>query len=124
MSEDRWNMTCPHCQATYDKSDDARHDCSPDDKINRMNIKEFRELGYLQEVNRGFFHPLGLALETTIGDDNVESLSGIQDYRDDPEGMRYEELDLQSKAKLVEEERERRRPARETILGYWQQPSE
>jgi hypothetical protein len=28
----------------------------------RMCIKEFRELGLLHEVNRLFFHPLGLAL--------------------------------------------------------------
>jgi hypothetical protein len=30
-----------------------------------MNIAEFREAGYLQESNRRFFHPLGLALELT-----------------------------------------------------------
>ena len=28
-----------------------------------MPIKEFRERGYLQELNRRFLHPLGLALE-------------------------------------------------------------
>ena len=27
-----------------------------------MDIREFRDKGYLQEVNRQFFHPLGLAL--------------------------------------------------------------
>jgi hypothetical protein len=31
-------------------------------KNNKINIKEFREKGYLQEANRRFFHPLGLAL--------------------------------------------------------------
>lgn len=30
----------------------------------RIDISEFRELGFLQEANRLFFHPLGLALET------------------------------------------------------------
>ena len=94
------------------------------DEINRMDIKEFRELGYLQEVNRGFFHPLGLALEVAIDEDGTECLSSIWDYRDDPEGMRYEGMDLRPKAKLVAEERERRRPAREAALGYWQQPSD
>lgn len=29
----------------------------------RIDIKEFREKGYLQELNRNFLHPLGLALE-------------------------------------------------------------
>ena len=53
-----------------------------------MNIKEFRKLGYLQEVNRKFFHPLGLALEVIIDDETKkESLGGIWDYRSDPEGM-------------------------------------
>jgi hypothetical protein len=31
--------------------------------IERMAISEFVDEGYLQEVNRRFFHPLGLALE-------------------------------------------------------------
>jgi len=33
-----------------------------------MDIKEFKERGYLQEVNRKFLHPLGLALEVVIDD--------------------------------------------------------
>jgi hypothetical protein len=81
--------------------------------INYMDIAEFREFGFLQEVNRQFFHPLGLALETaqdecgTCGGDGIvrqeegtpvacvpcggtgfiERLGGVWDYRDDPEGM-------------------------------------
>lgn len=31
--------------------------------VNRMSVHEFRAFGYLQEVNRKFLHPLGLALE-------------------------------------------------------------
>jgi len=38
------------------------------DKINLMSIKEFRELGYLQEVNRQFLHKHGLALVTEGAD--------------------------------------------------------
>lgn len=56
--------------------------------IKKMNIKEFRERGYLQEVNRRFLHPLGLALEVNINDD-VESIGGVWDYRDDEEGIYY-----------------------------------
>lgn len=58
------------------------------EEIKRMDIKEFQEEGFLQEVNRQFFHPLGLALEIIINDDTGEArLGGVWDYRDDPEGM-------------------------------------
>jgi hypothetical protein len=63
--------------------------------IKRMNIKEFVEGGFLQEVNRQFFHPLGLALEVaTDADDSNWRLSGVWDYRDDPEGMFYDMKDI------------------------------
>ena len=94
------------------------------DDVKRMDIAEFREFGYLQELNRGFLHPLGLALEVVAEDDGTERLGGVWDYRDDPEGVRYEDLDLTEKAQRVAEEREHRRPAREAALGYWQQPAD
>jgi hypothetical protein len=60
-------------------------------EIKRIDIKEFREHGYLQELNRQFLHPLGMALEIVIDEDGNESLGGIWDFRDDPEGMLYHE---------------------------------
>lgn len=57
--------------------------------VRRIDIKEFREAGYLQEANRRFFHPLGLALEITVEADGTERLGGVWDYRDDPEGMLF-----------------------------------
>jgi hypothetical protein len=59
------------------------------DDIKRMGIKEFQRLGFLQEANRLFFHPLGLALEVTIEPDDggPARISGVWDYRDDPEGI-------------------------------------
>lgn len=79
--------------------------------VKYIDIAEFRELGFLQEANRQFFHPLGLALEVVteecercggdgLNPDNThcepcgglgktERLGGIWDYRDDPEGMEY-----------------------------------
>lgn len=59
-------------------------------EIKRIDAKEFREKGYLQELNRRFLHPLGLALEVIIGEDEKERLGGIWDYRDDPEGIYYD----------------------------------
>ncbi len=57
--------------------------------IKRIDIKEFREKGYLQEVNRCFLHPLGLAIEIVIEEDGTEKLGGIWDYRDDEEGIHF-----------------------------------
>jgi len=66
-------------------------------KIKKMSVKEFREKGYLQELNRQFLHPLGLALEVIINDETKdEHFGGIWDYRDDPEGMIY---DLENSSK-------------------------
>lgn len=31
-----------------------------------LGVDEFREIGYLQELNRTFLHPLGLALEDAV----------------------------------------------------------
>lgn len=44
---------------------------------------EIRNLGILQELNREFFHPLGLAAEVDLEAGTLK----IQDFRDDPEGM-------------------------------------
>jgi hypothetical protein len=67
------------------------------ESIKRMDIREFREHGYLMEVNRRFFHPLGLALEVGVpnpGDeDQTWRLGGIWDYRGDPEGVTFSTAD-------------------------------
>lgn len=57
--------------------------------IKTIGVKEFRELGFLQEANRMFFHPLGLALSIQINEDGSEEFGGIWDYREDPEGITY-----------------------------------
>lgn len=58
--------------------------------IKYMDVKEFREKGYLQEVNRQFLHRLGVALELSIDDNGKEYISGVWDYREDPEGIVYD----------------------------------
>jgi len=62
--------------------------------VKRIGIKEFRDAGYLQEVNRRFLHPLGLALEVIVDEeDGSEKLGGIWDSRDDPEGFVFGTFD-------------------------------
>jgi len=59
--------------------------------IKRINIKEFRKLGFLQELNRQFLHPMGLALEVVVDEETgEEKLGGIWDYRNDPERIIYD----------------------------------
>lgn len=63
-----------------------------DGTIKRISVAEFRQLGLLQEVNRLFLHPRGLALEVVIGvgeDEGVERFGDVWDYREDPEGMAF-----------------------------------
>lgn len=62
-----------------------------DKEVKRMTVKEFRELGYIQELNRLFLHPLGLALEVVVDGNGNEHFGEVWDYRDDPEGMHYAE---------------------------------
>ncbi len=97
------------------------------DEIKRMDVKTFRELGYLQELNRQFLHPLGLALEVVIDDDTGnESFGGVWDYRDDPEGITYgigqSDLDRVQrfviKSQYVESERQRIAISRNKLLGF------
>ena len=73
----------------------------PDD-IKRISIKEFRKLGFIQEINRRLLHPCGLALEVIVEEDGTERLGGVWDYREDPEGMYYEDQELsRAKARSV-----------------------
>lgn len=134
-----------------------------DEEVKYMDISEFRGSGYLQEINRRFLHPMGLALEFSPGwdsediesllekvtDDDNDSeefkndfellarafeeagltdpfLSGVWDYRSDPEGIRYEGEyldDLPKKALYVTQMWRQRKRARVEALRYMVQPS-
>ncbi len=90
-----------------------------------MDITEFREFGYLQEVNRLFFHPLGLALEVVVSVAEPERLGSIWDCRDDPEGINFGDVDDGvdfQKLLRVSTELGKRTPARYKGLGYVIQP--
>ncbi len=101
--------------------------------VKRISIREFRKAGYLQELNRQFLHPIGLALEVVVGDDGTEALGGVRDHRDDPEGIQFgyaaaafaapdHLLMARKKAEFVRQEQARRRPLRKGGLGFWIEP--
>lgn len=56
-----------------------------------MSVKEFREGGYLQELNRRFLHPLGLAMSVFVDEDGNETFGNIIDCRDEEEGIIFGE---------------------------------
>lgn len=92
--------------------------------VKRMPIKEFRELGLLQELNRQFLHPLGLALEVVI-EDGEERLGGVWDFRGDGEGIVYDDTstpEFLEKAAIVMGMRFQAHHKREAALGYVIQP--
>lgn len=95
--------------------------------IKYMNLNEFRDNGYLQEVNRQFFHPRGLALEIRCDENNSIILGGIWDYRNDPEGVQYTPDVLETeiakdKARTVQAELDKRAETRMKKFGYIIQP--
>ena len=86
-----------------------------------LDIEEFVEFGYLHELNRQFLHPLGLALEIT-DDDGTHRLSGVQDFRDDPEGIIFAPGTLdEAKARRVALKQAERLPSRYNALGFFVQ---
>ncbi len=101
--------------------------------IIRMDIKEFRSKGYLQELNRRFLHPLGLALESIVNEeDGSERLGGIWDYRNDPEGIYFDlknsNVDkvniCKNKKMFIDSEFEKRKLARVKMFGNIIEPIE
>ena len=73
-----------------------------------IDLEEFRNLGYLHEANRLFFHRLGLAL-TLVQEEGKESYLLVQDAREDSEGFLFDQnlINLE-KIKFVEFERTKR----------------
>lgn len=94
-----------------------------------MSAKEFTKSGYLQEVNRRFFHPLGLAMSVERDKDNDDEcyykFFSIIDSRDDPEGfifdtekMSIEEIDeMCKKIEFIDKEINKRKEARIKEVG-------
>jgi hypothetical protein len=62
------------------------------EEIKRIPIKEFRALGFIQEINRRLLHPCGLAIEVQVDTEtDEEKFGGVWDYRDDPDGILFAE---------------------------------
>lgn len=91
-----------------------------------ISIKEFRKKGYLQELNRRFLHPLGLALAIKIDDLGFESLDRIWDYREDEEGIHYDIINSDAERKerfkknknFIDSELKKRLAIRKQKLGF------
>ena len=108
-------------------SEAVRHKDEATGHVKYMDLGEFKNLGYLQEVNRQFLHPRGLALEMIVEDDGSVRFGGVWDYRDDPEGMNFGGKLLEQMTRLAQEpqeEFERHIEARQRNLGYVIQPVE
>ena len=92
------------------------------DTIKRLPVDEFRLLGLLQEVNRLFLHPRGLALEVVVDEDGTERFGGVWDYREDPEGMAFAEdllvgPHVRLRAEIVERMYQEHLDHRQTLFG-------
>lgn len=74
-----------------------------------MPIEDFIAEGYMQEVNRRFLHPLGLALVGSVRDHGHELW--VIDSRDEPGGICYQQHG--------EEYSETRRRAADEISRQW-----
>ena len=79
-----------------------------------MKPEDFRKLGLLAEVNRVFFHPLGLALETGLDSMKIRSTK-------DPEGMIHTEEGLKN-AQKAQRYIELKHEDRKASIGYVVQP--
>lgn len=93
--------------------------------IKLIDPKEFQEFGYLQEINRQFLHPLGMALEVIVNNETGEVLfGGIWDCRDDLEGMAFADGEIEpKKAARVQAAWHEKEQVRIKTLGYVMQPT-
>ena len=97
--------------------------------IKKMSMSEFVKLGILQEINRRFLHPMGLAMSVVIDKDtDMCAFDSIWDYREDPEGIVFaddiaKDSTFDSKAQIVEDLLESKKEAREKAFGWHIQPT-
>lgn len=92
-------------------------------EIKRMSVQEFREQGYLQELNRRFLHPLGLSLDVVVDPTGTESFGPVWDGRENPEGMMFDPGTINfDHARRIHEEGEAKYDVRYARYGWYTQP--
>lgn len=104
----------------------------PTEALPRLSPRELKDTGLLQEVNRRFLHPLGLALTIAYDEDGDidDAELFIQDARSDPEGFYFaDEGPEEARRMLANAERfgatqVERHKTRLERLGYVVQPLE
>ena len=96
-----------------------------------LSAREFWEEGYLQELNRQFLHPHGLALSVDVNKDSKGEITQVTfgriiDSRDDPEGIVFAEFDEDGVRKGLQLEFEFTQKVAHRIatLGFGIQPLE
>lgn len=93
--------------------------------VKRIDLKEFRDKGYLQELNRRFLHPLGLSLGVIVDDWNEPiKLCDILDHRSNKKEIVFDDSPDKEKIEMIEKEWEQREKTRTKKLGYMVQPAE
>lgn len=90
--------------------------------LRTMEFQDFVDQGFLQELNRQFLHPLGLALSVRLDKNSVKQCGDIQDYRNDPEGIVFDKeyicsQECRDKADAIATERSRHIAHRTALLG-------
>lgn len=100
-------------------------------EVKQVSPEEARTWGILQEVNRQFFHPMGLALAVNLDQETGEytgySLLDYRDQIDDNTGMIYADLDSDKamrKHNTVADMQWKYKKNREKKLGWYVQPVE
>jgi hypothetical protein len=94
-----------------------------------MSFSAFHAEGYLQELNRQFLHPLGLAMAICFNERGFPIGLRIIDSRADLDGITFSEntiadANFQAKVKAVAEERLLREKGRIESLGFYIQPTD
>jgi len=85
------------CPLAVGEKERGSESCSSEVDGKIMSVEEFHTSGLLQELNRLFLHPRGLAMAVTFDDDRngpYMALGPIYDYRDEPEGVEFARGDI------------------------------
>ncbi|MBW1984667.1 MAG: hypothetical protein JRI53_08100 [Deltaproteobacteria bacterium] len=89
-----------------------------EETLKELSLEEFRDIGYLQEVNRQVLHLVGLAMYVEIDDATGEATGiGVIDYRDDPEGVFFPNGADREKGERVYQEVMKRAAHRKRLFG-------